>query len=160
MGDCGGERRGGGGYVCDLDTSVYGSGFPCNVNLSPYMLDLDVWREYYSSTWNLNNLSKLLGSVLCAFHDHIAGIMIPWLYIWVLFHSFCWYAEVHCFYPTNYMHLYVHSITNLYTFRQLIFLNNDINLNLIWLRRLRLSFEDDSFENLEHDSNMTKDYNF
>lgn len=99
-------------YGSDLDTSVYGSGFPRNGDPIPSSLDPNVWREYCSSPWNLNNLPKLPGSMLRAVHDNIAGVMVPWLYVGMLFSSFCWHVEDHCFYSINYMHWYVYSITD------------------------------------------------
>ncbi|ONK64081.1 uncharacterized protein A4U43_C07F21890 [Asparagus officinalis] len=91
-------------YGSDLDTSVYGSGFPRVDDPVPASVDSDVWREYCSSPWNLNNLPKLSGSMLRAVHDNIAGVMVPWLYIGMLFSSFCWHVEDHFFYSINYMH--------------------------------------------------------
>ncbi|KAL5552082.1 hypothetical protein UlMin_002258 [Ulmus minor] len=91
-------------YGSDLDTSVYGSGFPCTSEQRPESVEAKLWDEYCSSPWNLNNLPKLKGSVLRAVHDNIAGVMVPWLYIGMLFSSFCWHFEDHCFYSMNYLH--------------------------------------------------------
>lgn len=94
-------------YGNDLDTSVYGSGFPRVDDRRPESVEAKIWDEYCSSPWNLNNLPKLKGSVLRAVHDNIAGVMVPWLYIGMLFSSFCWHFEDHCFYSMNYHHWYV-----------------------------------------------------
>lgn len=94
-------------YGSDLDTSVYGSGFPRVDDQRPESVEAKVWDEYCSSPWNLNNLPKLNGSVLRAVHHNIAGVMVPWLYIGMLFSSFCWHFEDHCFYSMNYLHWYV-----------------------------------------------------
>lgn len=91
-------------YGSDLDTSVYGSGFPRVDDQRPESVEAKVWDEYCSSPWNLNNLPKLTGSVLRAVHHNIAGVMVPWLYIGMLFSSFCWHFEDHCFYSMNYLH--------------------------------------------------------
>ncbi|PKA59391.1 putative lysine-specific demethylase JMJ14 [Apostasia shenzhenica] len=91
-------------YGSDLDTHVYGSGFPCAADPVPPMFEVDVWKEYVSSPWNLNNLPKLQGSMLRVVHDNIAGVMVPWLYVGMLFSSFCWHVEDHCFYSINYLH--------------------------------------------------------
>ncbi|PON84593.1 Autoimmune regulator [Trema orientale] len=91
-------------YGNDLDTSVYGSGFPRVDDERPESVETKVWDEYCSSPWNLNNLPKLKGSVLRAVHHNIAGVMVPWLYIGMLFSSFCWHFEDHCFYSMNYHH--------------------------------------------------------
>ncbi|CAI9094044.1 OLC1v1029693C1 [Oldenlandia corymbosa var. corymbosa] len=91
-------------YGSDLDTSVYGSGFPRVKDQRPSSVEVDVWDEYCASPWNLNNLPKLPGSMLRAVHHGIAGVMVPWLYIGMLFSSFCWHFEDHCFYSMNYHH--------------------------------------------------------
>ncbi|KAK4422610.1 Lysine-specific demethylase 5A [Sesamum alatum] len=91
-------------YGSDLDTSVYGSGFPRQVDQRPPSVEVDVWSEYCASPWNLNNLPRLQGSMLRAVHQNIAGVMVPWLYIGMLFSSFCWHFEDHCLYSMNYHH--------------------------------------------------------
>nr|GMD99075.1 lysine-specific demethylase 5A [Ipomoea batatas]GMD99888.1 lysine-specific demethylase 5A [Ipomoea batatas] len=91
-------------YGNDLDTSVYGSGFPRGTDQRPITVGAEIWDEYCASPWNLNNLPKLQGSVLQAVHQNIAGVMVPWLYIGMLFSSFCWHFEDHCFYSMNYHH--------------------------------------------------------
>lgn len=94
-------------YGSDLDTSVYGSGFPRVTDQRPSSVGAEEWEEYCASPWNLNNLPKLPGSVLRAVHHGIAGVMVPWLYVGMLFSSFCWHFEDHCFYSMNYHHWYV-----------------------------------------------------
>lgn len=91
-------------YGSDLDTSVYGSGFPRVDDQRPSSIEVDRWDKYCASPWNLNNLPKLQGSMLQAVHHNIAGVMVPWLYIGMLFSSFCWHFEDHCFYSMNYHH--------------------------------------------------------
>ncbi|KAA8522400.1 hypothetical protein F0562_013239 [Nyssa sinensis] len=91
-------------YGSDLDTSIYGSGFPRVNDQRPPSVEIELWDEYCDSPWNLNNLPKLQGSMLRAVHHGIAGVMVPWLYIGMLFSSFCWHFEDHCFYSMNYLH--------------------------------------------------------
>ncbi|KAJ4712113.1 Transcription factor jumonji (JmjC) domain protein [Melia azedarach] len=91
-------------YGSDLDTSIYGSGFPRVNDQRPESVDADVWDEYCHSPWNLNNLPKLKGSMLRLVHHNITGVMVPWLYIGMLFSAFCWHFEDHCFYSMNYHH--------------------------------------------------------
>ncbi|CAJ2650651.1 unnamed protein product [Trifolium pratense] len=91
-------------YGNDLDTSLYGSGFPNENNQKPQSIDDKLWQEYSTNPWNLNNLPKLKGSMLRAVHHNITGVMVPWLYIGMLFSSFCWHFEDHCFYSMNYLH--------------------------------------------------------
>ncbi|XP_048230426.1 lysine-specific demethylase 5B isoform X3 [Ricinus communis] len=91
-------------YGSDLDTSIYGSGFPRLNDQRPESVEAKVWDEYCGSLWNLNNLPKLKGSMLQAVHNNITGVMVPWLYVGMLFSSFCWHFEDHCFYSMNYLH--------------------------------------------------------
>ncbi|CAN1778041.1 Lysine-specific demethylase JMJ17 [Linum perenne] len=91
-------------YGSDLDTSVYGSGFPRLNDQRPESVDPESWDEYCASPWNLNNLPKLKGSMLQAVHQNITGVMVPWLYVGMLFSAFCWHFEDHCFYSMNYLH--------------------------------------------------------
>ncbi|CAL9030117.1 unnamed protein product [Prunus brigantina] len=91
-------------YGSDLDTSIYGSGFPRGNDQRPESVEAKIWDEYCGSPWNLNNLPKLKGSVLRTVHHNIAGVMVPWLYVGMLFSSFCWHFEDHCFYSMNYLH--------------------------------------------------------
>ncbi|KAF8769060.1 hypothetical protein HU200_006983 [Digitaria exilis] len=91
-------------YGSDLDTSIYGSGFPRLSDPVPSSVDQETWQKYCSSPWNLNNFPNLPGSVLRTVRDKIAGVMVPWLYIGMLFSSFCWHVEDHCFYSINYLH--------------------------------------------------------
>lgn len=91
-------------YGSDLDTSKYGSGFPRAVDEIPACADRTLWEEHTASPWNLNNFPKLHGSMLRLVDDNIAGVMVPWLYIGMLFSSFCWHFEDHCFYSINYLH--------------------------------------------------------
>ncbi|KAK4400820.1 Lysine-specific demethylase 5C, partial [Sesamum angolense] len=60
-------------YGSDLDTSVYGSGFPRQFDQRPPSVEVDVWNEYCASPWNLNNLPRLQGSMLRTVHQNIAG---------------------------------------------------------------------------------------
>ncbi|KAK8342073.1 hypothetical protein V6Z12_A08G206800 [Gossypium hirsutum] len=91
-------------YGSDLDTSVHGSGFPRVNDQRPESVEPKAWDEYCKSPWNLNNLPKLKGSMLRAVHHNITGVMVPWLYIGMLFSAFCWHFEDHCFYSMNYLH--------------------------------------------------------
>ncbi|KAH7550304.1 hypothetical protein JRO89_XS13G0168000 [Xanthoceras sorbifolium] len=91
-------------YGSDLDTSVCGSGFPRVNDQRPESVAASVWDEYCASPWNLNNLPKVKGSMLQTVHHNITGVMVPWLYVGMLFSAFCWHFEDHCFYSMNYHH--------------------------------------------------------
>ncbi|CAM6090958.1 unnamed protein product [Calypogeia fissa] len=91
-------------YGSDLDTGVYGSGFPRAADPVPAWTTADAWDAGARNPWNVNNFPKLEGSMLRLVHDNIPGVMVPWLYIGMLFSSFCWHYEDHCFYSVNYLH--------------------------------------------------------
>lgn len=62
-------------------------------------------NAYYRRTgWNLVNMASSHGSVLQHLHTSINGINVPWLYIGMLFSSFCWHNEDNYLYSINYHH--------------------------------------------------------
>lgn len=91
-------------YGSDLASEVYGSGFPRPSSRIPPSADKAVWNEYVTSPWNLNNFTKLPGSVLKHVQENIPGVTVPWVYMGMLFTSFCWHYEDQCFYSINYLH--------------------------------------------------------
>eukprot|EP00258_Populus_trichocarpa_P016668 XP_006375851.2 putative lysine-specific demethylase JMJ16 isoform X3 [Populus trichocarpa] len=87
-------------YGADLETGVFGSGFPKTSNeVSSATND-----RYTKSGWNLNNFPRLPGSILSFESGDISGVLVPWLYIGMCFSSFCWHVEDHHLYSLNYMH--------------------------------------------------------
>ncbi|XP_057477100.1 putative lysine-specific demethylase JMJ16 [Actinidia eriantha] len=87
-------------YGADLETGVFGSGFPKLSSQSDSVSD----EEYVKSGWNLNNFPRLSGSVLAYEGSDISGVLVPWLYVGMCFSSFCWHVEDHHLYSLNYMH--------------------------------------------------------
>ncbi|XP_010906776.1 lysine-specific demethylase JMJ18 isoform X2 [Elaeis guineensis] len=86
-------------YGADLETGVFGSGFP----KAP--LSNEIYSDPYAlSGWNLNNFPRLSGSVLSFESGDISGVLVPWIYIGMCFSSFCWHVEDHHLYSLNYMH--------------------------------------------------------
>ena len=62
---------------------------------------------YAHDGWSLNNFPKLggtYGSMLRHIDENIAGVVVPWLYVGMMFSSFCWHIEDHMFYSINYHH--------------------------------------------------------
>ncbi|CAH8357896.1 unnamed protein product [Eruca vesicaria subsp. sativa] len=88
-------------YGADLETGVFGSGFP-KISSSQVASSSD--GKYAKSGWNLNNFSRLPGSLLKHEGSDISGVLVPWLYIGMCFSSFCWHVEDHHLYSMNYMH--------------------------------------------------------
>ncbi|CAL9071581.1 unnamed protein product, partial [Musa textilis] len=60
--------------------------------------------QHINSGWNLNNLARLPGSMLCFERGEIPGVLVPWLYIGMCFSSFCWHVEDHHLSLLNYLH--------------------------------------------------------
>ncbi|KAJ4830288.1 hypothetical protein Tsubulata_003627 [Turnera subulata] len=87
-------------YGADLETGTFGSGFP----KASSMVTEGETDKYTISGWNLNNLPRLQGSVLCFEESDISGVLVPWLYVGMCFSSFCWHVEDHHLYSLNYLH--------------------------------------------------------
>jgi hypothetical protein len=106
-------------YGNDIDTHQYGSGFPKHQKknitssfTSVRKVENDEEEKenmnnpyYYSTTnWNLNNIPSAPGSLLKYLKTEVTGINVPWLYIGMLFATFCWHTEDNYFYSINYSH--------------------------------------------------------
>jgi hypothetical protein len=87
-------------YGNDLDASSHGSGFPTPENSGPES------QAYIDSPWNLNALPLQNGSLLkyISPDGEISGVAAPWVYVGMLFSSFCWHNEDNYLYSINYMH--------------------------------------------------------
>ncbi|XAR61090.1 hypothetical protein NMG60_11034699 [Bertholletia excelsa] len=87
-------------YVSNLKSRFFGSGFPVATNTAQTQGSPD----YEKSGWNLNNISKLPGSLL-AFESNItSGILLPQLFLGMCFSSLCWKVEDHQLYSLYYLH--------------------------------------------------------
>ena len=111
-------------YGNDLDTMTYGSGFPRPPGLLRGEGDAAVFDveavgaagkgremgngadvDYYARCgWNLNNLPLWPGSVLRSVRIPMKGVNVPWLYMGMLFATFCWHNEDNFMYSLNYLH--------------------------------------------------------
>lgn len=63
--------------------------------------------NYATSFFNLNNISKAPSSILkiCEKNNEkISGITIPWVYMGMLFSTFCWHVEDLWLNSLNYSH--------------------------------------------------------
>ncbi|XP_049881444.1 lysine-specific demethylase lid-like isoform X2 [Pectinophora gossypiella] len=87
-------------YGADLHSMDHGSGFPTKSSAHLYPGE----QQYAESSWNLNNLPVLEGSVLGHINADISGMKIPWLYVGMCFATFCWHNEDHWSYSINYLH--------------------------------------------------------
>ncbi|KAJ2979765.1 hypothetical protein NUW58_g7118 [Xylaria curta] len=83
-------------YGADIHCTTHGSGFPtaerhpCN----PYSLD----------PWNLNNMPLHPDSLFRHIKTDISGMTVPWVYVGMVFSTFCWHNEDHFAYSINYQH--------------------------------------------------------
>lgn len=87
-------------YGADLDTSVLGSAFHTRNRDGTLPLD-EKDGHYAACPWNLNNLPSLGDSLLKHLDDSIAGVTLPWMYMGMMFSSFCWHIEDHMFYSSE-----------------------------------------------------------
>jgi hypothetical protein len=83
-------------YGADLHTSTHGSAFPTRLKASNDPIS--------SNPWNVNNISTADGSLFQNINNDISGMMVPWIYIGMVFSSFCWHVEDHYTYSINYNH--------------------------------------------------------
>ena len=90
-------------YGADLDSSVHGSGFEA-LKLKGDVLVNAASLYAGSIGWNLRALPLLRGSLLGLLHEHVPGVSTPWLYVGMLFSSFCWHAEDSYLFSMNYLH--------------------------------------------------------
>ena len=114
-------------YANDIDSTSIGSGFPCEEapeDADPAArftvsetarrsverarkseeLEMDDDAFYKLSGWNLNNTSSWEESMLQCLPDAINGISVPWMYLGMIFATFCWHIEDNFLYSINYMH--------------------------------------------------------
>jgi len=103
-------------YGNDVDTEVFGSGFPHSERGRSVLGTLDPekaklpdpkfdTKDYYKETWwNLNNIPWTPDSVLRHIKVGINGVNVPWMYYGSLFTTFCWHNEDNYLYSINYHH--------------------------------------------------------
>lgn len=87
-------------YGADLMVSKVGSGF-CR-KMDPNLSAND--RLMANHPWNLNNMPVVRDSVLSHIDSSISGMMVPWVYVGMVFSTFCWHTEDHWTYSVNYNH--------------------------------------------------------
>ena len=83
-------------YGADIHSTTHGSGFP-TIERQP--------RDTYSTDpWNLNVLPLYGESLFRHIKSDISGMTVPWLYVGMVFSTFCWHNEDHYAYSANYQH--------------------------------------------------------
>ena len=83
-------------YGADIHSTTHGSGFPTIEShpRNPYAID----------PWNLNILPLYSESLFRYIKSDISGMTVPWLYVGMIFSTFCWHNEDHYAYSANYQH--------------------------------------------------------
>ncbi|KAK5119916.1 hypothetical protein LTR85_007242 [Meristemomyces frigidus] len=83
-------------YGADIHSTTHGSGFP-TIEKQP--------RDPYSTDpWNLNILPLDKESLFRHIKSDVSGMTVPWLYVGMVFSTFCWHNEDHFTYSANYQH--------------------------------------------------------
>ncbi|KNC47488.1 uncharacterized protein AMSG_02505 [Thecamonas trahens ATCC 50062] len=77
-------------YGADLPAMVHGSGFPVTASKS--------------ASFNLNRVALSPQSMFSFIDRYISGCMSPWLYVGMLYSTFCWHNEDHYTYSLSYLH--------------------------------------------------------
>lgn len=84
-------------YGADIHSTTHGSGFT-TIEKQP--------RDPYSTDpWNLNVLPLYGESLFKHIKTDISGMTVPWLYVGMVFSTFCWHNEDHYAYSANFQHL-------------------------------------------------------
>lgn len=83
-------------YGSDIHCSDMGSGFPVRAK--------DPYNRYSKDPWNLNNMPHHKDSLFHQIKSDISGMTVPWLYVGMMFSTFCWHSEDHYTYSVNYQH--------------------------------------------------------
>lgn len=83
-------------YGADIHCTTHGSGFP-TVEKQPN-------NPYSTDPWNLNILPLHPESLFRHIKSDISGMTVPWVYVGMIFSTFCWHNEDHYSYSANYQH--------------------------------------------------------
>lgn len=83
-------------YGADIHCTTHGSGFPT--------LEKNPSNPYAADGWNLNVLPFASESLFRHIKSDISGMTVPWVYVGMIFSTFCWHNEDHYAYSANYQH--------------------------------------------------------
>ncbi|KAL1409908.1 hypothetical protein Q8F55_003907 [Vanrija albida] len=82
-------------YGADVHSTTHGSAAPT--------LETNPTSPFAHDPWNLNNMAIVQNSLLRYIKSDISGMTVPWIYVGMLFSTFCWHNEDHYTYSVNYM---------------------------------------------------------
>jgi len=83
-------------YGADIHCTTHGSGFPT--------IEKHPRNPYSTDFWNLNLLPLHPDSLFRHIKSDISGMTVPWVYVGMIFSTFCWHNEDHYAYSANYQH--------------------------------------------------------
>ncbi|KAH8664452.1 PLU-1-like protein-domain-containing protein [Xylariales sp. PMI_506] len=83
-------------YGADIHCTTHGSGFPT--------AEKNPSNPYSTDFWNLTNLPLHPESLFRHIKSDISGMTVPWVYVGMIFSTFCWHNEDHFAYSANYQH--------------------------------------------------------
>ncbi|TAQ84273.1 hypothetical protein B7494_g7406 [Chlorociboria aeruginascens] len=83
-------------YGADIHSTTHGSGFPT--------MEKNPQDPYSTDPWNLNIMPLHAESLFRHIKSDISGMTVPWLYVGMIFSTFCWHNEDHYAYSANYQH--------------------------------------------------------
>ncbi|KAI1751617.1 PLU-1-domain-containing protein [Xylaria castorea] len=83
-------------YGADIHCTTHGSGFPTS--------ERHPCNPYSQDPWNLNNMPLHPDSLFRHIKTDISGMTVPWVYVGMIFSTFCWHNEDHFAYSVNYQH--------------------------------------------------------
>jgi len=83
-------------YGADVHSTTHGSGFPT--------IERNPRDPYATDPWNLNIMPYHPESLFRHIKSDISGMTVPWLYVGMVFSTFCWHNEDHYTYSANYQH--------------------------------------------------------
>ncbi|KAI5857437.1 jumonji superfamily protein [Durotheca rogersii] len=83
-------------YGADIHCTTHGSGFPT--------AERNPCDPYSTDPWNLNLMPLHPESLFRHIKSDISGMTVPWVYVGMIFSTFCWHNEDHFAYSINYQH--------------------------------------------------------
>ncbi|KAI1842141.1 hypothetical protein JX266_011674 [Neoarthrinium moseri] len=83
-------------YGADIHCTTHGSGFPT--------AERNPSNPYSTDFWNLNIMPLHPESLFRHIKSDISGMTVPWVYVGMIFSTFCWHNEDHFAYSANYQH--------------------------------------------------------
>jgi [histone H3]-trimethyl-L-lysine4 demethylase len=85
-------------YGADIHSTTHGSGFPT--------IETNPTDPYSTDPWNLNVLPLDNQSLFRHIKSDVSGMTVPWLYVGMMFSTFCWHTEDHYCYSLIYQYFH------------------------------------------------------